>query len=687
MSSSLYASYFLQALGALLTAVIFGSVYKSYRRSFLRLWARSWAALCVMLIGAALSLWLMIAHVPATDLSRVLLSLVTGCAAYVQIAYLLLGAADVTREGSATPLMQRRAVVAALLAGVVASLLFSWVVGASPARFFVRVGVRGFVTGVACIAAAIVVWRAAGLRRVGRSMVAAGLFLYGADQLNMIWLSLPSANPTFRATVALYLSFGDFTMTMTVALGVVIWLLEEAQRAAEHFAMQIEELAYRDPLTGLPNRHLFLDRLNVAIPHARREQHKLALFFLDIDRFKVINDSLGHVMGDKVLVTIGQRIANTLRVNDTVARMGGDEFTIIAPVVHGVDDAVHVAMKIREAIRHPIRIDGRELFVSASVGVSVYPDDGESSETLLKNADTAMYRAKSQGADAFQLYTPEMNAQAVEQLALENALRRALPRGEFELFYQPIVDMSTNEIMCVEAMLRWRHPELGVMRPQQFLGLAESTGMIVSIGEWAMGEACRQLAVWRRKLPRLQVAVNLSARQLRQPELVEQIGRVLAEHRLPHDALSIEVPESSAARADEQIVGTLRALRERGVRVAIDDFGTGYSSLGKLRGFPVDALKIDTRFVRDLMTDSADAGIASAVIGLAKAMRLSVIAEGVENPTQLEFLRQQQCEMWQGYLCCPPAEAGEVAPVLGRRLGSGSYRVVNPSTARDIVRS
>jgi predicted signal transduction protein with EAL and GGDEF domain len=367
--------------------------------------------------------------------------------------------------------------------------------------------------------------------------------------------------------------------------------------------------------------------------------------------------------------------------------MGGDEFVVLTPDIHGVEDAVHVAQKVREAIRGAMQIDGRELFVSASMGIAMFPEDGESSESLVKNSDIAMYRAKAQGSDLLQLYTPEMNAHAVEQLALESALRRAVETKEFELHYQPIVQMSDNHICALEAMLRWRHPVLGLVRPEQFIRLAESTGLIVPIGEWALRTACKQLAEWRASGYRdLRLAVNISARQLKQSDFVDAVRIILAETGVPGSAVELEITEMSATQSEPAIVERLRELRVMGLGISIDDFGTGFSSVSVLRVFPVDALKIDTSFVRDLVLDPNDATVAAAVVALAKSMGLTVIAEGVENPAQLEFLRAQGCEMWQGYLCCPPVQTSEVRAVLGRRSGGALKRLPTPAEVSAVKR-
>jgi diguanylate cyclase (GGDEF)-like protein len=418
----------------------------------------------------------------------------------------------------------------------------------------------------------------------------------------------------------------------------------------------------------LPNRQLFLDHLGQAIANAKRNDQQLAVFFLDLDRFKVINDSLGHAVGDKLLQKVAERVTNVLRGQDTVARMGGDEFTILAPVVRDGDAAAHIAVKIQEAIRQPLTVDGRELFVSASIGIAIFPNDGETADILLKNADVAMYRAKANGADLFQLYTPAMNARALEQLGLEHAMRRAVALGEFQLHYQPIVDMIDGKPGAIEAMVRWRHPELGILRPQQFLSIAEATGMIVPLGEWVMREGCHQLAIWRSMFgptehqpSSLRLAVNVSHRQLKQPDFVDMVRRVLADNQLPAAALELELSESVAAQASEQTITKLRDLRAWGVRIAIDDFGTGYSSLSYLKRFQVQELKIDRSFVRGLPGNADDAAIVTAIASMAKSLGMRLIAEGVESEAQLAFVRRLGCDAVQGFLSGKPVAAEEFA--------------------------
>jgi diguanylate cyclase (GGDEF)-like protein len=681
MSDSLLASYLVQAAGALLTAAIFGGFYRDYRKTFLREWALSWSALFVTLGGAALGVFLSW-HFPLTNPLRLSVSALVGAAGYMQVVWLLFGSSDLVGR---RPYTRRERTILLSVAGGLGAAIVAIHAGdpdGSSLRFLFRAGIRGIVVGFAFFIAASHVWLAPGVRALGRRLVAASFVVFGVSQFQLIGLDLLVNPAAPRTTYNIFIGFSEFVLIFAMGLGVVIWLLEEQHEAAKSNAAQVEQLALHDPLTGLPNRKLFLDHLNIAIPQARRAKSKLAVLFVDLDRFKLVNDSLGHAVGDKLLQVIASRLRAVLRESDTVARMGGDEFTVLAPVVHTVEDAIAVARKIREAIKEAIAIEGRELFVTASTGIAIFPDDGADALTLLKNADAAMYRAKAQGADLFQLYTAEMNSHAIEQLALESALRRGVDHLEFLMHYQPIVRTEDGAVCCMEAMLRWRHPVLGLVRPEQFIRLAESTGMIVPIGEWALTTACKQLADWRTQgFPDLRIAVNLSTRQLQQAGggLVESVCGVLERFGLPPGALELEINETSATQSGADAVRQLSELKALGVGISIDDFGTGYSSLSSLRTFPVDALKIDTSFTRNLVRDDNDTAIAVAVIALARSLGLRVVAEGVEHPTQLDFLHTQRCEYWQGYLCSAPMEAREATLVL-RRMTAAGGRILSPIT-------
>ena len=435
--------------------------------------------------------------------------------------------------------------------------------------------------------------------------------------------------------------------------------ITERKRAEE----QVRSLAYHDALAGLPNRLLFQDRLGLAVAQAHRHHKPLAVLFLDLDRFKVINDSLGHSVGDRLIREVAVRLRTCLRQGDTVARLGGDEFTLLLPDIGQAVDAAKVAKKVLDLLRMPFDIDGRELFVTASIGISLYPDDGRDAETLVKNADTAMYRAKEQGRDNYQLYTPAMNATAVDRLALESSLRRALTQDELVLYYQPIFDRG-GRVHGVEALLRWRHPELGLVQPAEFIALAEVTGLIIPMGPWVLRSACAQAWIWQERYPGLSVAVNLSARQFQEPGLVGHVADALADTGLEPRLLELEITESNAMQNGPAAIQTLRELKALGVRLSIDDFGTGYSSLSYLKRFPIDTLKIDQSFIRDIGLDADDAAIASAVIALAHTLKLEVVAEGVENRGQLEFLTASGCDRMQGYLFSPPVPAEKCEELL-----------------------
>lgn len=433
----------------------------------------------------------------------------------------------------------------------------------------------------------------------------------------------------------------------------------------KRYEEQIKHQAYHDALTGLPNRFLFHDRLSQALAHASRNHEMLAVMFLDLDRFKLINDSLGHAVGDQLLQAVARRLTGCLRKVDTVSRLGGDEFTVIIPQITREKDAAKVARKIISALFSPFVLNGHEFFITTSIGISLYPTDGTDIETLIKNADTAMYRAKEKGGNHYQFYTADMNAKAVERLALETSLRRALDRQEFELYYQPLTDLSASRIAGAEALIRWRHPELGIVSPEDFIQSAEETGLIVRIGEWILFTACKQIKAWQEsRLPIERVCVNLSARQLLQEDLVVTIAWVLQETGIDPGCLELEIAENITISDLEQAIETLRELKLLGVRIAMDDFGTGYSSLMYLKKFPIDTLKIDRSLVRDIPSNSDDMAIISAVVTLAHTLKMEVVAEGVETRQQLGLLQSLNCDLIQGYLFCEPLPADQFADML-----------------------
>lgn len=432
---------------------------------------------------------------------------------------------------------------------------------------------------------------------------------------------------------------------------------------------QIQYQAYYDALTGLSNRTFFLDRLTQLIAHARRNQHMFAVMFLDLDRFKFINDTLGHSQGDILLQKVAERLKRCVRESDTVSRFGGDEFIILLADLSSQEGAVKVAEKILEALAQPFVLEGQEYFISASIGISLYPIDGNDEETLFRNADMAMYRAKERG-NHYQFFLPSMGVLSLERLKLENDLRKALERKEFFLHYQPKVDLNTGEIIGVEALVRWQHPELGMVSPGKFIPLAEETGLILPLGEWVLRSACRQNKTWQEEgLPPVRVAVNLSMAQFQQKNLTEMIAVTLKETGLSPHFLELEVTESVIMRNLETTIRVFQELKEMGIQISLDDFGTGYSSLSYLKQLPFDALKIDQSFIRDIKTSPDEMSIVRAVIDLAHSLKMKVITEGVETEEQIHVLRFCQCDEIQGYYFSPPVSAEEFKELLQKKCG------------------
>ena len=423
--------------------------------------------------------------------------------------------------------------------------------------------------------------------------------------------------------------------------------------------------ATHDELTGLPNRRLFDDRLDMTLRRAVRSGELVAVAFLDVDRFKTVNDSLGHGMGDRLLVALSRSLQASLRDSDTVARMGGDEFIFILPGLQRPDDAVMPARKLLEAVRVPVRIDEQELYVTASVGVAVFPTDGQERDMLLRHADAALYRAKARGRNRFELFDHGLAIQAANRVRLDADLRRAGSQGELSLVYQPQINFKTGRVVGFEALMRWHHPQIGPVSPATFIPIAEETGLISSLGAWALERACHDMAGWDRSgMGPLRIAVNVSPRQLQHDGLVGQVERVLSETGLPAGRLELELTETALLLEDEAITETIARLRALGIGLALDDFGTGYSSLSHLRQYPIQRLKMDRSFVHGITGDPGDAAVARAIIGLARELRLAVVAEGVETAEQLALLGSFGCEEAQGFYLGRPMPAHDVAGAL-----------------------
>ncbi|MEG4087706.1 EAL domain-containing protein [Microcoleus sp. POL10_C6] len=432
---------------------------------------------------------------------------------------------------------------------------------------------------------------------------------------------------------------------------------------------QAEEIiryqAVYDQLTGLPNRILFNERLLASLKQAKQTKKMLAVMFLDLDRFKKINDTLGHAAGDRLLEGFAGRISDTLRSTDTVARWGGDEFTILLPDINCLEDAVKTAQRILNNLKPAFKLEGQPFHVSSSIGIALYPDDGEDAETLVKNADAALYYAKEMGRNNYQLYTSTLNPHGSHLLTIEHRLHEALEQGEFEVFYQPKVNITTWQIQGMEALLRWQHPQLGLVTPATFIPIAEENGLIVPIGEWVLQTACTQNKAWQDALqPDLRVAVNVSARQFQQFNLLEMVAKCLEKSGLAPQYLELEITETTAMQDVDYTTKVLRELQNMGVQIALDDFGTGYCSLNYLKKFPLNILKIDKSFVSGLTTDPCERAIAKAVATLGRDLNLSVVAEGVETKEQLECLRELHCQEIQGYYFSPALSAGDASKLL-----------------------
>jgi diguanylate cyclase (GGDEF)-like protein/PAS domain S-box-containing protein len=454
-----------------------------------------------------------------------------------------------------------------------------------------------------------------------------------------------------KQTVALWLSISATRSTDGSILQTVMVFTDITQRKI--IEDKIHHQAHYDSLTDLPNRLLFNDRLEQAVLKANRNRKKMALLFLDLDRFKDINDALGHSAGDNLLIQAGKRIRSCVRESDTVARLGGDEFMIIIGELNEINNAVSLAEKLIVTLSEPFPLNGSDAFISSSIGITIYPDDAENAEQLFSNADMAMYKAKEEGRNTFQFFTKDMTNAAIERMRLEEELRLALKNEEFLLYYQPIVDLTSGKVVSVEALVRWNHPQRGIVSPVEFIGIAEKTGLIVDIGEWVVSTACHQLSLWQSSVfPDIKVSVNLSGRECENDQYVSKLTEILHRLGLAPQKLMLEITEN--IMMSEKTFAKLNALIDIGVRISVDDFGTGYSSLGYLQKFQLEAIKIDRSFIQNVLNNPKDCTFVEAIISMAHQLGLKVIVEGVETPEQERFLQSRHCAMGQGYLYSPP---------------------------------
>jgi diguanylate cyclase (GGDEF)-like protein len=659
------ADHGFEAAGALLVALLVLSLRQKHPRTYLSRWLIAATGGFVAAVAGAL---LAIDDSPASG-ARFFLSLTLLAGGYAQAAWMALACRDLAGLRPITISQSRRAVI--ILAAVVMFHAVALLPAQPPLRTIFEEGPLDLLAAASAFTGGWWMWR----RRVRRESAPFAIFSLAL----WAWGALQIAH--FGAVVAarggeISINFGvaDLVLQGATALVIAISLLEDEREAAVDAAAQVEHIAYHDLLTGLPNRALFFDRLLVSMAHTNRyPQHRIAILFFDLDRFKVINDSLGHTVGDALLKAVAERLRRLLRNDDTLARIGGDEFVILTQINGNIEDAGKVARKTLDAINTPFEIAGREIVITSSIGIAVYPNDGADADTLVKNADTAMYRAKEQGRDNYQYYTPAMNARAIEMLEIESDLRRAVVRDELRLYYQPLIDVGGDHVFGVEALLRWQHPERGLLQPESFIAMAENSGLIVPIGNWVLREACRQAKTWQRQFGmELIVGVNLSSRQFQQRDLTDQVRAALADSGLRAKFLELEITESNAMKDVEVSIRVLRELKALGVRIAIDDFGTGYSSLSYLRQFPVDTLKLDQSFVAEI-TVPEDGAIAGGVIAMAHSLQLKVLAEGVETLGQLDFLKSHACDRLQGFLFSRP-----LTPAMFEKYVAHRGRAVHP---------
>jgi diguanylate cyclase (GGDEF)-like protein len=653
---SLAALHILTPVGLSLLLLHF---YRRHQKTYVLSWSLFWAWFAGF---TALSWVVYVAmyEVPLVRADRWLLATAGAVAGFIAIGHLVSGTFDLLHRRPIRLVHARRMFLGLTIAGLLLSLYLASLARDPALVHLAEAAIFSIAFGTAFLASSVFFWQKSQSERTSWILLAVTFGVFGLANfvtllLEFVWLG--TRGPVEHAGSVVVV--GSFLQGM-VGLGMIIRLLDDERQAAIFAASQVEHMAYHDDLTGLPNRSLFFDRLIIALTQAERRERNLAILFLDLDRFKDINDSLGHSIGDALLRVTGERLEAMVRKEDTVARFGGDEFVILMTDLRSSDDTAKIAQKLIDTVREPFNAFEREIVITGSVGISIYPDDGTQAEVLVKNADTAMYRAKELGRNRYQLYTAAMNESALERLELEMALRRALDNDEFELHYQPLVDVASRTLIGFEALLRWNHASFGLLMPDQFVPAAERCGLIVPIGQWVVKEVSRQAAEWKESLGReFFISINLSASELMEESLVETLTSTVKSYGVAPEQIEIEITESSAFRDDNQIADVLGRLRSFGFRISIDDFGTGYSSLSYLKSFPVDTLKIDKMFLQDI-NGASDAAITHSVISMAHGMNLKVVAEGVENLDQVHVLSGQSCDRFQGFLFSQPLPAASI---------------------------
>jgi diguanylate cyclase (GGDEF)-like protein len=651
---TLLVSYLAQAASATVVGLLLVYFYSRYRKTYLLHWVASAFALVVFYLVVAGDLFRG-EQLATLGPERIAAALIAGVAVAWAVVFFVSGTFMLARQ---RPIASRRFRLLVSVAGA-AGLLFATplaLLQTGPLRQVLLVGGGSLVLGIGLAAGAA-------LLRRGRPQSSFMFFIASLGALATVKLICAALFFGFwRGVVAqpypAALAMVEMLAFFIVGLAMIISLLEDENEASSLAVAEVERMAYHDGLTGLPNRALLLDRLRTLLLQAQEKNEQFALYFLDLDRFKGVNDSLGHSTGDALLRQAAERIRHTLRDHDLAARFGGDEFVCIHFNLKGTDEALDVGQRLLDALREPFHLADREITVTTSIGVATFPIDGYDADELVRNADSAMYRAKARGGNRCFAFEPQMLSLSLERLELETAMRRSLRDGGFVVHYQPLFDIRTGRIYGLEALVRWNHPERGLLNPNYFIPIAESSGIIIELGAWVLREACFQVQSWRQERGiDLVISVNFSARQLHEPGTVEQVATVLQESGLPARLLEIEITESVAVGDFDRTVEILKQIRALGVRIAIDDFGTGYSSLAYLRMLPVDTVKLDRSFVREIAGPS-DGAIARGVISMAHGLNLKVLAEGVETAEELAFLKANKCDNLQGFLYSVPLSAG-----------------------------
>jgi diguanylate cyclase (GGDEF)-like protein len=655
------SQYLAQAGLAAVVAVLLLWFHKSYRRGYLLAWGAAWSAFAVHLVAAAAGLQLAVASAPTG--ARIAVSAVAQVAGFLHIAWLLVGASGFRVGGGRRP-PARLVLAAFVLLGVLVTVTLALTSG--PAVTFMRYGLRALIAAAAYGAVAwwvhvSPVWPDG----AGRRIVTFGFAAYALEQLQYSAGTLAPVLGLEWPIPGMMLGPVDIVLQAVLGFGMGVGLVEQERARAVAAAEELERLNYHDSSTDMPNRRLLLEYLQHALARARRTGERLALAHLDIDRFNTVNEAWSHGTGDAVLRGIAERLRALLRDADLVAHLGGDSFAVLFAGHSSEEQLLTVTERMARRLRQPFLLHEREINLTASIGVACFPEHASEPDGLLAAADTAMARAKEMGRNRTLFFEPMMNERAREKVSMERALRRAVGGDELVLHYQPIVAVASGQVARFEALLRWRHPERGLLLPDAFLPLVDVIGLTDAVDQWVLRTACEQARRWR-ELPGSQarVAVNLSAAPLQDPNLVRRIETVLADTGLPATALEIEVTESAAMEHAETTLTVLRGLKRLGVRLALDDFGTGYSSLSYLRSFPIDTIKIDRAFVRDLGHQPNARTLIAGIIALARSLDLAVVAEGVESEDQRAILAEEGCSLMQGYLVGRPLPADEMPEVI-----------------------